>query len=358
MSTDRNSGEGSGVAPPARDARRPKVSVVCAWYDRADHIGETLDSLLAQDFDGFEIVLVDDGSPDPRVREILDRYDDPRLRVVHQDNTGFTLAIRRAIDAARGEYIAIQGAGDVSLPQRLRVQAAVLDRESEVGVVGCRYENVVVGGPGDRLRTLSAPRTLAPRLEHLVKGRNPLGHGEVMMRRSVYDAVGGYRPFFRFAQDRDLWIRMAPICRFRIVDELLYERRVFQKDGVSADRSKLLLQQALSNFARQCHHDRRENGRDYVDIYGAHAGLFRRPAPEFADFCARQALQAFAIDDADNAAFFCTMAWREKKTPFVLLAACCVALSSKSRLFARLVRGRLLQHKGAARWRSTKHIAR
>lgn len=54
----------------------PKVSVVCAWYNRADYIKDTVDSLLNQDFDDYEIIIANDGSPDPRVREILDSYDD------------------------------------------------------------------------------------------------------------------------------------------------------------------------------------------------------------------------------------------------------------------------------------------
>lgn len=97
----------------------PKVSVVCAWYNRVDYISDTIDSLLAQDYPNFDITIVNDGSPDPLVREVLDNYTNPRLRVIHQENTGFTRAIRRAIDESDRTYIAIQGAGDISLPGRL-----------------------------------------------------------------------------------------------------------------------------------------------------------------------------------------------------------------------------------------------
>ncbi|MBQ2263678.1 MAG: glycosyltransferase, partial [Loktanella sp.] len=67
--------------------------------NRADYIRDTIDSLLVQDYPHFDITVVNDGSPDPRVREILDSYADPRLRVIHQDNTGF---IRTAVSIPEG----------------------------------------------------------------------------------------------------------------------------------------------------------------------------------------------------------------------------------------------------------------
>lgn len=132
------------------NATCPEVAIVCAWYNRADYIRDTVDSVLAQDFDRFEVVIINDGSPDPRVREILDSYDDPRLRVVHQENTGFTVAIRRAIDMTSAPYIAIQGAGDVSLPGRLRHQHDWLESNAGIGVVGCRVAVAVAGRDGIR----------------------------------------------------------------------------------------------------------------------------------------------------------------------------------------------------------------
>jgi glycosyltransferase involved in cell wall biosynthesis len=334
----------------------PKVSVCCAWYNRSDAIRGTIDSLLGQRFDSFEIVVVNDGSRDPRVREILSAYSDPRLVVVEQDNAGFVNAIRRAIDESRGEYIAIQGAGDVSYPDRLRRQAGLLDSEPDVGVVGCRCDGVVIGGPGDGFREPGRLLTKEPTIDHFLRPPNPLGHGEVMMRRRSYDAVGGYRPFFKFAQDLDLWIRMARVCQFRILEETLYERRTFHDDGIAADRSKLLLQHKLANFARQCHRDRVENGRDYVDVYGQYAGLFGRPSSAFADFASRQSLQAFAVGDHDSAAFFCRVALRERKTPYALFAAACIAIANRSRFSANLVRSWLLKHPNARRWGSTRGI--
>ncbi|WP_158541523.1 glycosyltransferase family 2 protein [Pelagibacterium lacus] len=336
----------------------PRISVVCAWYNRAGHIEETLASLLSQHEADFEIVLIDDGSPDPRVRDILSGFDDPRLRVIHQDNTGFNRAIVRAIAESRGAYIAIQGAGDISLPGRLAAQAALLDTDPAIGVVGTRYDNVVFGGPSHGLRTDARFTALRPELDHLLYGPNPLGHGTVMMRRAVYDAVGGYRPFFQLAQDRDLWIRMAPHCGIAILDDNLYERRLFQEDGVAADRLKLVLQKGLALFARQCHFDRLANGRDFVDRFGPNAAFFRTRSPELADFCARQAVQAFAAEDGDGAALLIRMAADERKTPLVVLAGAFLAVCAALPPLARLARRLLLGHGNARLWQLVRPVAK
>ena len=126
-----------------------KVSVICAWYNRPAFITDTIDSLLAQDHDDFEVIIVNDGSTNPAVRETLENYDDPRLRIFHRDNTGFVKTMRFAIEQSRGKFIAVQGAGDVSYPERLRVQSALLEERPELAGTGCGIRNLWVGGDND-----------------------------------------------------------------------------------------------------------------------------------------------------------------------------------------------------------------
>lgn len=253
----------------------PRVSVVCAWYNRGDFIRETIDSLLAQDYPDFDITVVNDGSPDPRVREILASYSDPRLRVIHQRNAGFTRAIRRAIDESDGAYIAIQGAGDVSLPGRLSAQVAYLKARPDFAVVGCRYVNQLKGPHGDGARKLARVRTLEPTARDIMRG-NPFSHGEIMMRRSAYDAAGGYREFFENAQDKDLWLRLSERHRLGIVDAIHYQRNIFLADGIASGFEKTLKQIAYSRIADRCHEERRKRQQDSVERFGKLA-LMRVP---------------------------------------------------------------------------------
>ena len=254
-----------------------RISVICPWYNRADRLRQTVDSLLAQTASDFEIILVNDGSRDPRVLEILESYDDPRLRVVTQENGGFVRAILHAVSLARGCYLAVQGAGDISLPERLARQADYLASHPYVVMVGCHYNNTEILPDGQVLRHPMYPKE-TPGLEDLLRA-NPFSHGEVMMRREAYDAAGGYRPEFARAQDIDLWLRLQDHGLMRILPETLYERHIFRKDGIAASLERQLVQIAFAVLARQCHRQRQYSGEDAVDRFGGFAlfGLSRNP---------------------------------------------------------------------------------
>jgi glycosyltransferase involved in cell wall biosynthesis len=328
----------------------PKVSVVCAWYNRANYICDTIDSLLNQDFDSFEVVIVNDGSVDPRVKEILDSYDDYRLKIIHQENTGFVSAIKRAIASSEAPYIAIQGAGDISLSCRLRLQSEFLDANLDYGLVGCKRRQSIVGGSADGMVTVMG-RVGECSLNELLYGVNPFSHGEVMFRREIYQKVGGYRNFFRFAQDRDLWIRMAPLTRMHVLSNVLYERRGFAEDGIKLNKEKLFLQHALSVFSRQCHHDRVMYGQDFVEKYGEHGGLFRKPSSELANRFAKLSIKSLFTDGGiDDALRFSRCSIREGKGIFSTLTFIIVFLSSKSNLFHRFFRTMLSMLPSSRKW--------
>lgn len=272
----------------------PQVVVVCAWYNRANYIQDTVDSLLAQDFEDFEIVIINDGSIDPKVQDKLDSNPDPRLRVVHQANTGFTLAIRRAIEMSNAPFIAIQGAGDVSFAARIKTQVEYLQNNPSCVGVGVRLEQIFVSNDG-ALGQIVVKGTENHRIqtEDFRHGSNPFTHGEVMFRRDIYESVGGYRPFFQFAQDRDLWLRMSERGHFAMLADVLYQRRSFEEDGVSTSVAKTVVQKKLSFFARQCSKDRELYGVDFVGLFGQQAGLFRYRNRELAKDLASMAFKRF-----------------------------------------------------------------
>lgn len=223
----------------------PKVSVVTGYYNRAAVLERTISSVLGQTFRDLDLVVFDDRSTDDTaaaLRELSEQYDDPRFRyVIHETNKGFVTGLRDAISETSGDYIAIQGSGDVSLPRRLERQVEFLDSHPDVGAVGCWYHNVQEDLGTRRLRT---PVADSMTFEDLL-GANVYSHGEVVIRRSVYEQVGGYRTAFRFSQDRDLWLRIAKVARLATVPEPLYDRYV-QFDGVSYVPSKVVTQTCFS----------------------------------------------------------------------------------------------------------------
>lgn len=250
----------------------PFVSVVSAFYNRAGDVAASVGSLLAQDYAALEVIVVDDGSRDDTA-DALRALDDPRLRIISRPNRGFVASMNEAVAASRGALIAVHGSGDLSLPGRIARQAAVFRDRPEVGVAGCWVENDEADGSGTRL--FKAPAGLP--FHDTLLTRNLFTHGEAMFRRSLYDQVGGYREFFRFAQDRDLWLRISRLADYAIVPEVLY-RRFKPAGGVSADPEKLVMQAYLSDFAVQCARIVDGGGRDPIERHG-HLAAFMRDRP-------------------------------------------------------------------------------
>src|SRR5215470_10311500 len=111
----------------------PKVSVVVKSYNHDAYVGETIQSVLDQSFQDFEIVVTDDGSSDG-TPDVVRAFSDPRIHLeVFPHNRGISHAINATIARARGTYIAILNSDDFALPGRLERQAAFLDAHPDIG---------------------------------------------------------------------------------------------------------------------------------------------------------------------------------------------------------------------------------
>jgi glycosyltransferase involved in cell wall biosynthesis len=284
-------------------SKAPVVSAVSAFYNRGPYVASSVGSLLTQSLAELEIIIVDDGSTDDTAAELA-KLADPRLHVIAQDNAGFVVSMNRAIRASRGRYVAVHGSGDISLPERLERQAAYLDANPDVGVLGC-----AIGSQG---RVWGKQIDRAPLLEKALES-NPFAHGEVMFRRDLFDKVGGYREIFRFAQDRDLWLRMGRHCNYAVLGEKLYDR-FYLPDGVGRNAEKVFLQMKFAQFAVQCAGDVDEKGRDPVDRHGPASLLMMKPSSVVADKLALGGLRWIRDGRVEGARFLCRRAWEEGKT--------------------------------------------
>ena len=220
---------------------KPKISVITGYFNRSSALEVTIASIMEQSFEDFEFIVFNDFSTDDtkhKLEEIEKRYNDPRLKVInHDENIGFVSGLINAIALSKGDYICIQGSGDYSYPERLKLQSKALDDDCSIGVVGAFYENYIESSGVARMRNkVSDGMTLIDLLKE-----NVFSHGEVMFRRTFYDQVGGYREEFVNCQDYDLWLRMIKECKFYTVKELLY-RRYIRYDGVSYNPDSFLRQ--------------------------------------------------------------------------------------------------------------------
>lgn len=248
----------------------PRVTVISAWYNRTADLELSVRSILDQEGVEFEFVIVDDCSTDDTAARLAG-IAHPRLRVLRNaTNLGFTGSIRRAAAEARGDFIAVHGAGDLSLPGRLASQVALLDVRPEAVAAG-------VGVVNHDLASGRRETIVWPAME---SGQTIYTHGEVMYRRADYEAVGGYRQVFHFAQDSDLWRRLGERGRLLRVEEVFYERRIFA-DGVAGDRGKEVMQAVFSNLGVHAAIERAAGRRDPVDRWNAAALLRQGLTPRF-----------------------------------------------------------------------------
>lgn len=203
----------------------PKVSVLVGVYNAEKYIGEMVESLLAQTFRDFELIVVDDGSTD-NSGALLQHYAgiDPRIRIITQENQGVGPAVNRAFDESRGIYIARADADDYSYPQRLEKQVAFMDSNPDVVAMGT---GVMLVDP------IGIPIGLHPQesSHEEIVGQLLRGNGSavcqpsVMLRRDAFQKVGGYDPRWRVAEDLDLFLRLAEIGRLANMTEVLVNWR-------------------------------------------------------------------------------------------------------------------------------------
>lgn len=213
------------------------VSVVMSVYNGARHLSASIDSVLAQDGVDFEFIVVDDGSTD-ETAQILKNYAaaDPRIRFIHQQNQGLTRALIRGCLEAKGEFIARQDAGDVSLPGRLKRELDLICSDPRAVLASCGTRFVGPGGePLYEVLQSAHEASAGLRTLDAAKLRGPSCHPCVLFRKSAYFAVGGYRHQFRMAQDIDLWVRLVEIGEHLVVPALLYQAE-FSLNGISAGR--------------------------------------------------------------------------------------------------------------------------
>lgn len=207
-----------------------KVSVIIPAYNAAEHLRQTLHSVLNQSYGDFEVIVVDDGSTDGTV-EILKTYG-TRIRWAVQEHRGQAYAINRGIELATGEYVAYFDADDAMAPTKLEVQARYLDDHSDVDVV---YGDLYLTKPGcPPTRIQYQPLDPFFLLQYCCVCRITIMH-----RRACLDRIGLFNGEITGSDDWDMWIRMSEQCCMAYLDQALSEYRI-HRTNTSTTRPKRL----------------------------------------------------------------------------------------------------------------------
>lgn len=175
-------------------------------YDRARYLRASMDSVIAQSFEDFEFLVIDDGSSDESIA-IVESYRDPRIRLVAQaENRGIPRTRNHGLDLARGEFLAHADSDDILLPTRLARQVAYLDSHPEVAAVGCWMSRIDEQGRWRRgvLLRPTQPREIRGRILFATCFKNP-----TMVARTSILRDYRFREHLAICSDIDLWARIS-----------------------------------------------------------------------------------------------------------------------------------------------------
>lgn len=212
----RKSGRPLALETQLTEARSPAVTVAIPTYRGAAHLGAAIESVLSQTFGNFELLVIDDNSPDD-TRAVVECFSDPRLVYLrNQRNLGPQGNWNRCLEAARGSYFKLLPHDDVLHPQCLERQVAVLDADSDqrVAIVFSSRDVLAPDGrtlvcrgyPGGREGLIARSRIVR---DCVRRGTNLIGEpGAVLFRKSLADRVGAFDATEPYVIDLDYWFRL------------------------------------------------------------------------------------------------------------------------------------------------------
>jgi len=186
----------------------PRVSVIMATFNCRDTLQEAVESIEAQTYVDWELVVCDDGSTDGTFEllgELAERLGQRMVLLRNHMNMKLPFSLNRCIEASTGEYLARMDGDDRSAPSRFEAQVGFLEGRPDLAVVGTGMRRFNDSGVGDLLRPVAHPDR-----HTLGRGRAlPFFHATILARRAMFDSVGGYTVSWRTerGQDLDLWFK-------------------------------------------------------------------------------------------------------------------------------------------------------
>ena len=220
---------------------QPMVSVIIPAYDRERYLGAVLDSVLRQGYDPLEVIVADDGSSDGTA-QVARAY--PGVRLLSLAHGGVSAARNAAIAASSGSLLAFLDSDDLWLPGKLDAQVGLLERNPHLGYCFCRIWNFLEPGCAVPLWVKSEDLECVS-VHYLVT--------TMVIRREVFDRIGGFDTAFAWGEDSE-WMLRAKVAgiAYTIVPEVYLRRRIHSSNlSLSIDsESALLVKIARKNIDR------------------------------------------------------------------------------------------------------------
>jgi len=202
----------------------PKVSVIIPTYNYGKYIEKAIDSVLAQTYKDFEIIVVDDGSTD-NTREIIETKYKDKVRYFYQENSGAPVARNKGIKESKGEYLVFLDADDWFMPENLEKKVAFLDNNAGYGWV--YSDGYYVNKEGEIIDKASNRFSFSNRkLEgnisfELFSMGNYIAMDSVLMRKECINEVGPFNETLPAYHDYELWLRLSLKFKIKILNDCL-----------------------------------------------------------------------------------------------------------------------------------------
>jgi glycosyltransferase involved in cell wall biosynthesis len=210
-----------------------KASVIIPTFNRAEYLGQAIESVLSQTLQDFEIIVVDDGSTD-NTREVALSYKDTRVNYVHKDNGGVSSARNTGIKTSRGEYIALLDSDDIWLPDNLERKVKILDSHPDIGLV-CSDAYFLDNKTGMNTGTLWSEKRFKYSQNPENAARQPMKDllwrscfimpQATIIRNSVFTTVGYFDESLPTSEDWDFFVRVVQRFPIEIINAPLLKIR-------------------------------------------------------------------------------------------------------------------------------------
>lgn len=185
----------------------PVISVILPAYNCEAFLAKAIQSVLDQSFTDFELIIINDGSTD-RTREIIHSFSDPRIIYLENEkNRGLIFSLNRAIDTAKGKFIARMDADDICHSNRFLFQKKFLEEHEAVAVVASTVQMINVKGEPIANWELDRQCITPEKIREMMPWHNCIAHPTVMFRADVIKKLK-YRRRQKNIEDYDLWLRM------------------------------------------------------------------------------------------------------------------------------------------------------
>ena len=211
------------------------VSIVLCTYNRAHTLKATIDSILNQTCQDFELLIVDDGSTDT-TQELLAQYRDERIRVFQMpENSFYCMAANFGLAQAKGSYLAFATSDDTWLPDKLELQIAYMEARPECGAC-FTYADMIDENGEDATEAFHGLAALFSETHHSQREwlqrffyeGNCLSHPSAVVRKAVIEEVGGYNLLFCQSADMELWMRIVRRYPIHVLEKFLVHYRCYR----------------------------------------------------------------------------------------------------------------------------------